>query len=120
MDVPILYACVCSAAEAQTVDKMIDFIVNWCPKIACAELQNQARSTVHLIAAPQRAIGRPHKSMFFRPLFGPPKGPRALPGPRCGVGAPNIGSEVKNIKVAGRNNMQNAAVVAPNGAICCK
>ena len=54
----------------------------------------------------QKSLGNPRRgpippqSYAFRvPLWGPKRAP-GLPGPRCGVGAPKMGSGVKNIKVA--------------------
>ena len=42
----------------------------------------------------------PPQSYVFRAPFWAPKGLGGLLGPRCGVGAPKMGSRVKNIKVA--------------------
>ena len=61
-----------------------------------------------------------HKVMFFGPPFWAQKGPRASQALDLGLGAPKMGSGVKNIKVGDSKTMQNPLVNAPNGAICCK
>ena len=61
-----------------------------------------------------------HKVMFFGPPFWAQKGPRAFQALALGLGAPKMGSGVKNIKVRESKTMQNPLVNAPNGAICYK
>ena len=61
-----------------------------------------------------------YKVMFFGPPFLGPKRPWASQGLPLGLGAPKMGSGVKNIKVRESKTMQNPLVNAPNGAICCK